>query len=127
MYKKIYIMIYGNSIDRIFDSLIPKTVTTSSNNSTRLVTTESEYKVLIAVPGLKKDDVKISTKEGILTIQYERSSDLEFSFVESFKKYYTLPDDSDEKNITAKVENGILEIVLPKSKKKQIERLITVY
>ncbi len=120
-------MIYGNSIDRIFDSLIPKTVTTSSNNSTRLVTTESEYKVLIAVPGLKKDDVKISTKEGILTIQYERSSDLEFSFVESFKKYYTLPDDSDEKNITAKVENGILEIVLPKSKKKQIERLITVY
>jgi HSP20 family molecular chaperone IbpA len=47
--------------------------------------------------------------------------------VESFKKYYTLPDDSDEKNITAKVENGILETVLPKSKKKQIERLITVY
>lgn len=124
--KKIYVMIYRDSLDRIFDSFIPKTITTNSV-STRLVTTESEYKVLVAVPGLKKEDVKISTKEGILTIQYDHSSDLDFNFVESFKKYYTLPDDSDEKNITAKVENGVLEIMLPKSKKKNSERLITVY
>jgi hypothetical protein len=37
-----------------------------------------------------------------------------------------VPDDVDEKNITGSVENGVIEIILPKSKKKSVERLISL-
>jgi HSP20 family protein len=93
--------------------------------NSNITTTEDGYKVLLSVPGLSKDDVKISLKESKLTISYEKESD-EFTFTNSFKKSYNVPDDVDEKNITGSVENGVIEIILPKSKKKSVERLISL-
>lgn len=88
---------------------------------------ENEYKVLMSVPGLTKDDIKISTKEGLLTISYkkEEKNDKNY-FVNSFQKTYTIPDDVKEQEIQGKVENGILELNLPMSKKKPLERLISL-
>ena len=43
-----------------------------STPETNISKSETEYSVSISVPGLTKDDLKISTKEGILKIIYER-------------------------------------------------------
>jgi HSP20 family protein len=89
---------------------------------------EEDYRIHLAVPGLSKDDIKISIKDSVLSISYEKENtdDNTYSFTNSFKKTYSLPEGCDEKNITGKVENGVVEIVIPKSKKKSVERLISL-
>jgi len=88
---------------------------------------ETEYVVSISVPGLSKDDLKISTKEGVLKISYDKlESDSTHHFVGSFVKSYNIPDDVKEKKIICKVENGILVITLPIDRKKSLERMISL-
>ena len=100
--------------------------TTSSYISTNIVRNEEDYRIQVAVPGLSKDDIKITTKDGILTISHECTDEKKHFFVNAFKKTYSIPDDADEKSILGKVENGVIEVTLPKTKKKPTERIITV-
>lgn len=94
---------------------------------TKVSKSETEYKVSISVPGLTKDDLKISTKEGVLRISFEKEeSDDSRHFMGSFIKSYTIPDDVKEKDIIGKVENGVLELTLPIDKKKSLERFISL-
>lgn len=113
---------FFNTFDKVFDEAYLRANNKLNSNIT---TTEDGYRVQLSVPGLSKDDVKISLKESKLTISYEKVGD-EFTFIDSFKKSYIVPEDVDEKNITGSVENGVIEIVLPKSRKKSVERLISL-
>jgi HSP20 family protein len=120
---------FFNTIDKVFDDVYFNTdKRLSSQKQTNLTDTNNEYKIQLAVPGLSKDDIKITLKESTLTISYEKveTDEKTFTFTNSFKKSYNVPDDVDEKNINGSVENGVVEITLPKSKKKSIERLISL-
>jgi HSP20 family protein len=97
----------------------------SFSPSTKVIKNETEYVVLLSAPGLTKDDLKISTKEGILRISFEKNlEDDKHYFINSFTKSYHIPDDVKEKDIEGKVENGVLKLTLPIDKKKSIERTI---
>jgi len=85
---------------------------------------ETGYVVTIPVPGLTKSDLKITTKDGILKITFEKEGGS--TFVPNFTKTYTLPDEVNENQIEGKVENGVLELTLPISKKKSLEKLISL-
>ena len=99
----------------------------SKSPETKVVKDEKGYAVLISVPGLTKDDLKIFTKEGVLRISYEKTErEDNLNFVNSFTKSYNIPDDVQEKYIEGKVENGVLTISLPIDKRKSIERLISL-
>lgn len=118
---------FFNTLDKVFDEAYLKAdKRINSYRQTNVTTSDTDYRVHISVPGLSKDDVKITLKDSILTISYEKTDNDSFTFTNSFKKTYELPDDVDEKNITGSVENGVVEIVIPKSKKKSIERLISL-
>jgi len=97
-----------------------------SYNSSITNITEDNYQVLVSVPGLSKDDIKITTKDGLLTVSYDKPKESKNPFVGSFKKTFSLPDDGDDGNITGKVENGEVEILIPKVQKKSTERIIVV-
>lgn len=124
-------MIYKDSLDKLFDSFFNHYVdygTLNNNKGVKLKSDEETYRVAIAVPGLTKEDIKISTKDGFLNVSFDGFEKTEnLTFVEKFKKTYTIPEDVDEKSISAKVENGILTILFPKGKKKNNERLITIH
>lgn len=97
------------------------------NPQTKIRKNESEYKIFFSVPGLTKEDLKISIKDGILKVSFEdEPKDGELNFTAKFSKTYTIPDDVKEKDILGKVENGVLELTLPIDKKKSIERLISL-
>ena len=107
--------------DSVFESKLMRTP------ETKIRKDESGYLVNLSVPGLTKDDLKISIKEGILKISYEKQeSDENHFFVGSFVKSYSIPDDVKEKDIEGKVENGVLTLTLPIDKKKSLERLISL-
>ncbi len=118
---------YKDPFKDVLDTFFEKP-TVGVGSSTKIVSREDDYLVFIAVPGLTKSDLVISVKDGFLSISYkkEESNEKEYSFVSSFKKTYSIPDDVSEKDITGKVDNGVLEILLPKSKKKSLERFISL-
>lgn len=116
-----------NIFDRFFDapSIIDKGYTKRSN----IVTTDEDYKIQLAVPGLTKDDVKISIDDSVISISHDKkeTDDKTYYFTSSFKKQYSLPDDINDNDIISKMENGILEITIPRvQKRKQSERFIEI-
>jgi len=92
--------------------------------SVNISETVREYKVLIAAPGLKKDDFKIDLEGNMLSISSEKKeqkeekgekfSRKEYSF-SSFSRRFTLPDGVNRDKIEATYEDGILQLMLPKS------------
>ncbi len=95
--------------------------------------TEAEYVIKAELPEVKKEDVKITVEDGVLTIQGERRRETEekakkFHRVERsygrFVRTFTLPDSVDETGVKAVYTDGVLNLRLPKSEKakpKQIE------
>jgi len=95
--------------------------------------TEAEYAIKAELPEVKKEDVKVTVEDGVLTIQGERKQEKE----EKGKKYhriersygrfvrsFTLPDTVDESKVRAEYADGVLNLHLPKSEKakpKQID------
>ena len=111
-----------------------------SNNYTNpqmnVIETKENYKVQLLVPGLKKEDLKISIDtEGNLVVEMSKESKTEekkeqgrylrreFS-VEQFRQTLMLPDDIHREQITAKVENGILDIVIPRVTVEEKQKLV---
>lgn len=80
--------------------------------------------VEVAAPGFEKSDFKIELNNDLLTISSEkefnnevnddeRISKQEFSY-QSFTRSFTLPELVEDERISAKYENGILSITIPK-------------
>jgi HSP20 family protein len=94
---------------------------------------EKEYLVKAELPEVKKDDVKITVQDEVLTVSGERTQEKEekgkkFHRIEraygSFSRSFTLPEDADASKIAADFKNGVLTVHLPKSeraKPKSIE------
>ena len=88
--------------------------------------TESEYLIKAELPEVRKEDVKVTVENGVLTLQGERRQEKEekgrrFHRVErsygSFVRSFTLPESVDEGGVKAEYKDGVLALHLPKSEK----------
>ncbi|HEX5544358.1 MAG TPA: Hsp20/alpha crystallin family protein [Nitrospira sp.] len=88
--------------------------------------TEGEYQIKAEIPDVKKEDVKVTLEDGVLTIQGERKHEKEekgkkFHRIErsygSFVRTFSLPDVIDEEKVKAEFKDGVLNLHLPKSEK----------
>ena len=127
----------------LFNELMNWNDTTYSTPRMNIMETKDNYKLELCIPGLTKEDVKLSIDaEGNLVVEMVKESKNEkkenkeemrylrheFS-VEHFRQTVMLPEDIHKEQISAKVENGILEIVIPKvtvEEKKQAMQTIEV-
>ena len=94
---------------------------------------DTAYTVRAEIPGVKKEDVKVTVEDGVLTIQGERKQEKEekgrkYHRIERaygrFVRSFTLPDTVDEGKVRAEYADGVLKLHLPKSEKakpKQID------
>jgi HSP20 family protein len=85
---------------------------------------EKEYLISADAPGVKREDLKVTVQEGVLTISGERKSEKEekgkkFHKVErsygSFSRSFTLPEDAEEDKLAAEFKEGVLTVHLPKT------------
>ncbi|XP_038712926.1 26.5 kDa heat shock protein, mitochondrial-like isoform X2 [Tripterygium wilfordii] len=93
---------------------------------TRVKEQDDCYKVRFDVPGLAKEDVKITVEDGVLTIkgehkeEEEEGSDDEFS-ASGYGYYYNtrlvLPDDAKVDDIKAEMKDGVLTVIIPRTEK----------
>ena len=88
--------------------------------------TEGEYQIKAEIPDVKKEDVKVTLEDGVLTIQGERKQEKEekgkkYHRIErsygSFVRTFSLPDVIDEDKVKAEFKDGVLILHLPKSEK----------
>ncbi len=89
---------------------------------------EDAYYVEIDLPGIKKEDIEITTEDNVLTISGERKmkdevKEEDYYKVESaygkFSRSFTLPEKVDVEKIHAESRNGVLEVVIPKLKEEE--------
>lgn len=92
----------------------------------RVKENDDHYKLRYEVPGLTKDDVKVTVHDGILTIkgehkrEEEEGSDDEYWSAETYGYYNTslvLPEDAKADEIKADLKDGVLTIVIPRTER----------
>lgn len=95
---------------------------------------EKEYKVELAAPGMTKEDFDVHIdEENNLVISMEKKNEKkedekngrylrrEFSY-SKFQQTMILPEDVDKEKISATVNNGVLDIELPKLVKEELPK-----
>ena len=118
-------------LDRVFDGFwrsfgVPATQTPRAFAPRMDVTeTETEYRIEVELPGLEEKDIKVTLENGVLAISGERREERKEedekrgfrhreSFRGCFERALVLPEDADEKGVTAGYKNGVLSVTIPK-------------
>lgn len=112
--------------DRLFDDIAGTSRKTFTRNYPALdvVENDNEYTLIAELPGVAKEDVKISLNEDTLTISgnrkaaslRENSASLRTETAKGeFSRSVTFPGAIQPEKITAELKNGILTVVLPKT------------
>jgi len=120
----LYTPSFGNIINEILNSPLNEVVTDKPKKYTyppvNVIKEENKYLLSIALPGVSKKDVVINIEKNILTIKSEIedvNTDIKYRLREfnyaKFERSFTLSDDADIDNISAKFEKGILTISIP--------------
>lgn len=99
-----------------------------------VIENDKEYRVELAAPGMTKEDFDVHIDEdNNLVISMEKKNEKkdenkngrylrrEFSY-SKFQQTMILPDDVDKEKIAASVNNGVLDIQLPKLSKEEMPK-----
>lgn len=102
---------------------------------TDITETDAEYVIKAELPEVKKEDVKVTFEQGVLTVSGERRQEKRQkeeneirveSFYGSFSRSFALPDNVDAKGIQAESKDGVLRIRIPKTKPTEPEKAIAI-
>ncbi len=118
---------FTNEQDGTFlDDLLSPSFRSTSFPAVDVVENEQGFEIVAEVPGLKKEDVKISVENRTLTVSGERKH---YGFpdgtmiirhetrTDPFCRAFELPEEIDESQISAEMINGVLRVRLPKAEK----------
>lgn len=95
---------------------------------------DKEYIVEAEIPGVKKEDIKLDLRDDRLTISVERSEETKeerSNYIRRERRYGSTSrsfyvENVKQEDVTAKYENGILSIILPKSEEKKSNNRIEI-
>jgi HSP20 family protein len=114
---------FGNIINEILNSPLNDVVRDKPKRytypPTNVLKEENRYILNIALPGVNKKDVSINIEKNRLTIKsnVEENTETQYRLREfnyaKFERTFTLSEDADIDNISAKFEKGILTIIIP--------------
>ncbi len=102
-----------------------------------LTTSETDTHVVVKaeVPGIPSENIEVSVKDDVLTIKGEKKEEkkeekenffrVERSFG-SFLRQIPLPSKVDPKGAETKLENGLLELRLPRLPEKEAEKSVKI-
>ncbi len=128
------VMFRSNWFPTVFDDFMNSDFTPHANSTAPAVNvkeSDKSYVMELAAPGIKKEYCRVGINDdGNLTIAIENKMEhkeedkkhhylrREFSY-SNYEQSYALPDDVERNNISAKVEDGILTITMPKTAQKE--------
>jgi HSP20 family protein len=118
-------------VDDLFDGFLYNDTHACQCNqpATNVVESENGFRIELAIPGVKKEQVSMNFNDNTLTIKAEvEKTDESKNDVNgylrkefrayNFEKQFTVPENVDDENISARFENGVLFVTLPKKEKE---------
>lgn len=132
--------LFGNLLDTMLEEFV-----TSQNQAGRdssavspridVIETSSGYEVTADLPGVAKNDVKVSVDGQRVTIEAEVRRETERKegetvmhaerIVRNYARSFELPHEVDDAQAVARLEHGVLTLTLPKKQAAQ-SRLLTI-
>lgn len=113
-----------NDFDRVANEMMnlcaPSTQNRARSANWHVITTDSGWNIEVELPGLKKEDLNIEIESNTLTIE-ELDEENKFSALK-----LKIPKDSNKDDISAKMENGILNVSIPKEEINSDKRSINI-
>lgn len=125
-----------SDFDRLFESFFGMTPVVQDNFWAPVVDVaenNGNIEVKAELPGMKKEDIKVTVKDNVLSLSGERKQEKETKektyhrierYYGSFCRNIQLPESVEADKVKATYENGVLSIVLPKpesAKPKKID------
>jgi len=117
-----------HEVGRLFDDMMGETAARSGEATwvpaVDIQEQGEEYLVSVDLPGLRREDVKVSVKDNVLFISGERRQEHteeqgNFHLTEraygSFRRAFTLPRTVESAKIRANYNDGVLKVSLPKA------------
>ena len=117
-------------VDRIFDDFFSNGLTTEFETKKFTPTVDIQegndcYLISADLPGMREEDISVEVKDRVLTISgernYEKKEEEQGRFHRfergygQFSRSFQLPDSIDESKVQANYENGVLEVLIPRS------------
>ncbi|MCK9470836.1 MAG: Hsp20/alpha crystallin family protein [Bacilli bacterium] len=101
-----------------------------------LIENEKEYNLTVEIPGLEKEDIKIAYEDSYLKISAEKKQSVDKSdesknyvhkeiYYGSYSRSFYL-ENIDKENIKASLNNGILNVILPKKEQDNTKKFINI-
>jgi HSP20 family protein len=136
-------VLQNNWLDNAFDDFFDTRALSRMNATAPAVNvkeSDKAYTMEVAVPGIKKEFCRVTiNNDGDLELAIENKFEhkeenknehflrREFSYG-NYQQTYTLPENVDKDSISAKVENGVLTITMPKLAEKvgKVQRQIVI-
>lgn len=92
-----------------------------TNPKANIAENAENYEIVLALPGMAKKDIELSVEREVLTIRHKNNDSRdevtyarkEFDFT-GFERSFSLPETINIEKISAKMENGMLTVTLPK-------------
>lgn len=113
-----------NDFDRVANEMMnfcaPSTQNRIRSANWHVITTDSGWNIEVELPGLTKGDLNIEIDSDTLTIE-ELDEENKFSALK-----FKIPKDSIKDDISAKMENGILNVSIPREEINSDKRSINI-
>lgn len=116
---------------RLFDDAFDQVLGDAGTFKTDIIEDEKEFTVEAELPGMSKEDIELDYRDNFLTISAKQVSEIDEKDEErnyirrerssrSFSRQFLIRD-IDENAISARFDNGILEVKLPKKEPEKPE------
>src|SRR5574344_2140898 len=127
---------FGDYVPSLFNEWMNMNSVANMQPKMNIIEKVNEFELEFCVPGLTKDDLSLAIDaEGDLVVEMKKENKAEkpdekrhylrheFSGSQ-FRQTFELPESIHKESISARVENGVLSIVLPKVTDEEKHRLI---
>ncbi len=118
----------------VFESVFNDPILTdrlpNRNPAVNIAETDGDFQIELAVPGMKKEDFKISIDKDVLSISSEKKNEnvqegkkfskREFSYA-SFTRSFNLPETIDQSKVDAAYADGILKLTVAKKEEAKVQ------
>lgn len=97
--------------------------------------TDQEFQISVELPGVSEDNVEVDVDDDLLTVRAEKKEDREIERADQhvterlygvFQRSIRLPQSVDPQSVRATLQNGVLQITIPKSQQQARSRRVPV-
>jgi HSP20 family protein len=123
---------FHNTLNRLFSDACQEETCASWTPPVDIVEKGDDLIIRAELPGIDKNEIEIRVEDGTLVLSGERNRETETEEARvyriertygRFTRSFRLPTTVDATKITARYENGVLEVVLPKAEEAKPKKV----